>query len=72
VIVPKSKLYVTVSTDDHVSPLNGSIAEDHTPSFPTSPTRKKAYSPGFGGEHSMNVAAGRLPEDIYTNTLLWW
>jgi hypothetical protein len=25
-----------------------------------------------GEEHTTGVAAGRLPEDVYTNTLPWW
>ena len=71
--MPKSKPYMSVSADDDASSPNGSITEEHpTPSFPTTPTRKKAYSPGPSGKHTVNVAAGRLPEDLYTNALPWW
>ena len=71
--MPKSKSFMSVSADDDPSSLNGTIAEEHpTPSFPTLPTRKKALSPGLSGEHTMNIAAGRLPEDVYTNTLPGW
>jgi len=62
VIMPKSKPSMSVSTGDNASSLNGSIAEKR----PTPPTRKIAYSPGPNGEQTMNVAAGRLPEDVYT------
>ena len=72
-IMPKSKPYMSVSADDNASSLNGFIAEEHpTPPFPTLPTRKKAYSPSSSREHSVGVAAGRLPEGVYTNTLPWW
>jgi len=71
--MPKSKPSMSVSSDDDAPSLNGYIAEKHpNPSFPTSPTRKKAYSPGPSGEHTINIAAGRLPEDVYTNTLPSW
>jgi len=71
--MPKSKPYMSVSADVNASSFNGFIAEEHTtPSFPTTPTRKKAYSPGPNEEQSMNVAAGRFPEDVYTNTLPSW
>ena len=73
VIMPKSKPYMSVSADDDASSLNGSIAEEHpTPTFPTPPSRKKAYSPGPSREQTVNVAAGRFPEDVYTNTLPSW
>jgi len=51
-----------------------SIAKEHpsTPSFLIFPTQKTIYLPGPSREHTMNVAAGQLPEDIYTNMLLSW
>jgi len=69
----KFKPSTSVSSDDDAPSLNGYIAEKHpNSSFTTTPTRKKAHSPGSSGEHTINVAAGRLPEDVYTNTLPSW
>jgi len=67
--MPKSKLYMSVSTDDHASSLNGAIT-DSSPSSPTLFTRNKVYSPGPSGEHAVGVVAGQLPEEVYTNVLL--
>jgi hypothetical protein len=76
--MPKFKPSMSVSVDDHdhdhaFSP-NGTITEgDPNPSSsPTLLTLKKAYSPDPGGEQTVNVGAGRLPEEVYTNMLPWW
>jgi len=70
--MPKSKLYISVSSDDDAPSLNGAITEeDPIPSTPTMPTQKTA-SPGPSEVHTVNVAAGRLPEEVYTNMLPSW
>jgi len=72
VFIPKYKLYMSICANDDGSSLNVAITAEHpTPSFPTLPTRKKAYSPGPSGENIMDVAASRLPEEVHANTLLW-
>ena len=40
--------------------------------YPLFPPPLKVYSPGPSEEHTMSVAAGLLPEDVYTNTLPSW
>jgi hypothetical protein len=76
--MPKFKPSMSVSVDghdhDHAFSPNGTITEgDPNPSSsPTLLTRKKAYSPDPGGEQTVNVEAGRLPEEVYTNMLPWW
>jgi len=71
--MPQSKLYISASSDEDASSLNGAITEeDPIPSTPTLPTPKTPYSPGPSEEHTMNIAAGRLPEEVYTNMLPSW
>jgi hypothetical protein len=37
------------------------------------PKRSEPHTDDFRGEeHTAGVAAGRLPEDVYTNYLSWW
>ena len=70
--MPKSKLYISVSSDDDAPSLKGAITkEDPIPSTPTMPTGKTT-SPGPNEDHTVNVAAGRLPEEVYTNMLPSW
>ena len=71
--MPKSKFYMSASADDDAPSLNGAITEEAPSPFPPIlPTRKKAYSFGSSGEHTVSVDAGRLPEEVYTNMLPWW
>lgn len=36
------------------------------------PKRREIHRGDLGEEHAAGVAAGRLSEDIYANTLPWW
>ena len=81
--MPKSKHYMPLSTEDSFT--NGTVTEPEnsqgTP-FPSlvSPKVNKVHpkrsehhtddSPGE--EHTAGVAAGRLPEEVYANTLPGW
>jgi len=78
--MPKSKLYKTLSPDN-ASSLDDAVAED--PALPPGSTATRArmksgsyprtdYSPGHSEERNASVAAGRLPEEVYANTLPWW
>ena len=74
--MPKSKLYTFLPADD-ASSLNGDagVSDDISSSGPgQAPARKKSgLPPGYGEEHKTSVVgAGRLPEEVYANTLPWW
>ena len=78
--MPKSKLYKSLSPDD-ASSLDDAVAEDPAlpPGSAAAPARMKSgsytrtdYSPGHSEERNASVAAGRLPEEVYANTLPWW
>jgi hypothetical protein len=73
-----SKLYMSLSTDaEDASPPDGTVAKDSPaiPPFGVAPTAGKF---GFHAGHPASeediprVAAGRLPEEVYANTLPWW
>ena len=80
--MPKSKLYMTLSPNDASSlDSDDAVAEDPAlpPGSAAAPTRMKSgsyprtdYSPGHSEERNASVAAGRLPEEVYANTLPWW
>ena len=76
--MPKSKLYMPLSTEDAFT--NGTVTEpEHSQATPFSglvspkvhPKRSEPHTNDSpGGEHG--VAAGRLPEEVYANTLPGW
>ena len=73
--MPKSKLCVSLSAEDVPPALNGATAQDSSATLPRgvvpSPEKNHTeYSPNE--EHTASVAAGRLPEEVYANTLPWW
>ncbi|KAH9961635.1 hypothetical protein BGW80DRAFT_1210922 [Lactifluus volemus] len=69
----KSKHHVSFSHHDHATP-NGDVVNDS--SRPASVPGKSSPLPDYplveDHNHTATVAAGRLPEEIYTNTLPRW
>jgi hypothetical protein len=69
----KSKPYMSFSNDDS----SGEVPEDSStvasPRVAPAP-EKSASFPDYPPveDHTMSVAAGRLPEEVYANTLPWW
>lgn len=67
VTMPKSKIYTSPSAEDPST--NGTVTE-HSQAIGGVPLKKsEADSPG--DDHTTGVAAGRLPEEVYANTLSW-
>lgn len=61
--MPKSKIYTSPTAEDPST--NGTVTE----AIGVVPLKKsEADSPE---DHATGVAAGRLPEEVYTNTLSW-
>jgi hypothetical protein len=74
--MPKSKLYTKLSPDDDPA-LDDTVSEDPSPTPPPGAalaSKKSGSRPSYspGEEHTTTDAAGRLPEEVYTNTLPWW
>ncbi|KAI0259698.1 hypothetical protein BC834DRAFT_904558 [Gloeopeniophorella convolvens] len=77
--MPKSKLHMSISADNAVPP-DSDTSEDSPSSSPSvTPTYEKTSFPRDGsppnfttGTHPTGIAAGRLPEEVYTNTLPAW
>ncbi|KAH9983798.1 hypothetical protein BJV74DRAFT_980251 [Russula compacta] len=73
--MPKSKLCVSLSAEDAAPALNGTAAQDSsaTPPRGVAPSPEKSYTEySPNEEHTASVAAGRLPEEVYANTLPRW
>lgn len=67
VTMPKSKIYASPSAEDPST--NGTVTE-HSQAIGVVPLKKSgADSPG--DDHATGVAAGRLPEEVYANTMSW-
>ena len=69
--MPQSKPYMASTA------FENSTATEHSQATPpvdvAPPKRGESHTDYFPGEkHTAGVAAGRLPEDIYANTLPWW
>jgi hypothetical protein len=73
--MPKPQHYMTISAEDG-SFNNGTVSEDfraNPPPTVASPKRSEHHTDeSLRKEHTAGVAAGRLPEEVYTNTLPWW
>jgi hypothetical protein len=77
--MPKSKLYMPLSTTENAS-ANGTVTE-HSQATPfpgvvshkVHPKRSEPHTNDSPGEeHTAGAAAGRLPEEVYANTLPEW
>lgn len=54
---------------------NSSVTEHSKVTPPmdiAAPQKREPHRDDLGEEHTAGVAAGRLPEDVYANTLPWW
>jgi hypothetical protein len=66
--MPNSIFYEDASALDNGTIIGRSQA---TPPMDVArPKRSEPHNPGE--EHTAGIDAGRLPEDVYTNTLPWW
>jgi hypothetical protein len=73
--MPNSNLNVPLPAEDASAFDSRSITErsQATPMNVAPPKRSEPHTDNFPGEkHAAGVAAGRLPEDVYTNYLSWW
>jgi hypothetical protein len=72
--MPNSHLYMPLSAKDPFAFDSSTVTErsQATPPMDVAPLKTEPHTDHSGEEHTAGVAAGRLPEDVYTNTLPWW
>jgi hypothetical protein len=73
--MPNFNLYMPLSAEVASALDNSTVTErfQATPMDVAHPQKSKHHRDDFPSEeHTPSIAAGRLPEDVYTYTLPWW